>query len=188
MEITPRDYRLRAVIGIVAGVVLLGVSVAVFVVQDGLFNPVVGIAALVYGIYCARRARAQVTQPVLRIDRDGVHAQDGEFERRWGGVVMVWVGSQTAFRLPFVAQPVLSFFTVAGVDFARRAGLPPTPLYTIAVGGHHQIPDLCHRLRALTTADVVDGTRVSRREAAAALGSGSHTSADRLTQVDDREH
>ncbi len=64
---------------------------------------------------------------------------------------------------------VLSVFTQAGIDFAGRAGTRPQARYTIPVGRHRRIPDLCDRLRRLTDATVIDGTRTSRRAAAASL-------------------
>lgn len=80
---------------------------------------------------------------------------------------MVWVGSSTGWRLPFVPRPVLSLFTGAGVDFARRAGSRLQPVQNIPVPGPWRTADLCERLERITGVEVVNGTRVSRRRAAA---------------------
>lgn len=169
VQVTPRDYRTRAVAFIAGGLLLTTISVLLTVLYGRTPDLVIGPAAVGYGIYCARQVRRQITHTVLRIDRSGLHSGDGVYERTWAGVVMVWVGSSTGLRLPIVGQPVLNVFTQAGVEFAQRAGTRPKALYTIPVGGLWTVSNLCDRLGKLTDASIVDGTQVSRRDAAAAL-------------------
>jgi len=170
VQITPSGYRSLAITFVTLGVAWLAASVLLDVVFDSTrASPFLGVLSVGYGIYCARRARRQVTQLVVRIDSSGLRTGDGVHEHSWADVIMVWVGSGTGLRLPVVSQPVLSVFTRAGVDFARRAGLRPQARYTLPVGGRWGVPELCERLSRMTDATVVDGRRVSRRAAAAAL-------------------
>lgn len=103
------------------------------------------------------------------MEQGRVWTGDGAYDQAWAGVVLVWVGSATGLRLRPVSQPVLSLFTAAGLEYAARAGTRVQPLVTVPVAGHLPVPDLCGRLRRLTDAEVVDGTRTSRRAAAATL-------------------
>ena len=170
VQITPRNYRTRAIACIAGGILLTAVLIWLAVVHDTLPDPFLGVMALGYGIYCAGQARRQVTYTVLSIDRSGFRTGDGLYDRDWAGVVMVWVGSPTGLRLPIVRRPAMSIFTELGVDFARRAGTRPKVLYTVPVG-RWEVSDLCRRLGRMTDAAIVNGTQVSRRRAAAALES-----------------
>jgi hypothetical protein len=169
VEITPRDYRRQGLFFLVAGLLFTAASIWSDLRHGSFGNPVLGLAAIGYGSYCLVQARRQVTRDVLRIDRSGIRSGDGLYDQSWNGVVMVWVGSSTGLRLPFVSPPVLSVFTHAGLDFARRAGTRPQARYSVPVGGPWTVRRLCSRLRLITAADVVDGHETSRRAAAAAL-------------------
>jgi len=171
VQVTPRSYRTRAIGFITGGLLLIMIFVVGIVRYDRTPNdPILALAAIGYGVYCAVQARRQVTHTVLRIDRSGLHSGNGLYDHTWAGVVMVWVGSSSGLRLPIVLGPALHVFTQAGVDFAQRAGTPPKALHTIPVGGFRSVSDLCERLGRITDASIVDGTQVSRRDAAAALG------------------
>ena len=169
VEITPRDYRRQGLCFLVAGFLFAAASIWSELRDESFGNPVLGLAAIGYGIYCLVQARRQVTRDVLRIDRSGIRSGDGLYDQTWNGVVLVWVGSSTGLRLPFVSPPVLSVFTHAGLDFARRAGTRPQARYSVPVGGPWTVSRLCDQLRRITDADVVDGHEVSRRAAAADL-------------------
>ena len=169
IELTPRNYRRQAICFIGLGVVMLAVSVVLFVYSDRDPSPLVPLAAIGYGVYCARQARRQVTRTLLTIDRAGIRSGDGTYDCTWAGVVLIWVGWSTGLRLPVLSQPVLHVFTQAGVEVAQRAGTPPKALFSLPVGGAWRVSDLCARLETITEAAVVDGTRVSRRSAAADL-------------------
>ncbi|GAA3559598.1 hypothetical protein GCM10022197_13820 [Microlunatus spumicola] len=170
VQITPRSYRVRSVAALVAGAVWTLVAVVLEAQDAGSGpNPFLGVAVIGYGIWCAVQARHQVTRTLLRVDREGFRSDEGAYDRGWAGVVMVWVGSSTGLRLPVVVSPTVSVFTGGGVDFARRAGTAPKPLHTLPVGGTWTVDRLCAQLREITDVPVVDGTKTSRRRAAAAL-------------------
>ena len=170
MQVTPSNYRSQAVGFIGGGLLLSALSVVLDVVYDSSFsNPLLTLGVVGYGIYFAVQARRQATHTVLRIDRDGLRTGDGLHDHGWAGVVMVWVGSSTGLRLPLLSRPTIHVFTGAGVAFAQRIGTRPQARYAIPVAGRWQIADLCDRLRKVTEASIVDGTRVSRRAAAALL-------------------
>lgn len=169
VEITPSSYRQRAIAFLSLGVLGVIVTVLLVVVIDSTLQPMLPLAAIAYGLYCASRARHQVTQSVIRIDSAGLRSGDGVHDHSWAGVVMVWVGSSTGLRLPDLGQPVLSVFTQAGVDFAARAGLRPQPRYTFPLGGLRDVAEICDRLSRFTDASIVNGTQTSRRTAAASL-------------------
>ncbi len=169
VEITPRDYRRQARLFLVAGLLMLVVSVWLDVRHDRSGDPVLGVVAVGYGLYCRVQARRQVTRTVLEIGRTGIRSGDGRWDETWSGVVLVWVGSSSGLRLPFVAQPVLSVFTRAGVEFAARAGTRPKARYSVPVGPPWTVGRLCAELRGITGAAVVDGRAVSRSSAAGAL-------------------
>jgi hypothetical protein len=170
VQITPRAYRARAVAFVVGGILLTAVSWWWAARHDrSPSDPLFGVVAVGYGVYCAVQARRQVTRTLLRIDRLGLRSPDGVHDRSWAGVVMVWVGSSTGWRLPFVSQPVISLYTSAGVDFARRAGTRPKPVVSLPVGPPWTVPALCDQLRAITGAPVLSGREVSRPAAARTL-------------------
>lgn len=174
VEITPRDYRRRSLFFIVGGLLLTAVSIWLDVGDDRSGgNPVVGLMAIGYGIYCQVQARHQVTRNLLRIDRSGIRSADGLYDQTWNGVVMVWVGSSTGLRLPLVGQPVLSVFTQAGLDFAGRAGTRPKARYSVPVGPPWTVRELSSELSMITSASVTNGHQVSRASAAAALQQSS---------------
>ncbi len=100
VEVTPSNYRLRAFVFIGLGVVAIIVTVVLTVLFDRELQPLLPLAAVGYGIYCAVQARHQVTQTVVQIDSSGVRSGDGVFDHSWAGVVLVWVGSATGLRLP----------------------------------------------------------------------------------------
>ena len=181
VEITPRDYRRRGVLFIVIGLLVTAVSIWLDVRPgSGGGDPFLGLVAVGYGIYSLVQARRHVTRTLLRIDRSGIRSGDGLYDQSWDGAVMVWVGSSTGLRLPFVGQPVLSVFTEAGLDFARRAGTRPSPRYSVLVGPPWTVRTLAGTLRTITDASVVNGHEVSRPAAAVALQPSSHDQA-RLT-------
>ena len=170
VDITPRDYRARGVAALVVGLLLAAAFAWQTAAQDrSSVNPFWALLVLGYGVYCIRQARRQVTRTLLRIDRSGLRSGDGLHDRRWDGVVLVWVGSSTGLRLPDVTQPTLSLFTAAGVDFARRAGTRPKALFTIPVGAPWTVRTLCEQLRSITDAPVLSGRDISRAGAAAGL-------------------
>ena len=170
VQVTPRSYRVRSIAALVVGVVWTVVAVVLEARDAGSApNPFFGVIVIGYGIWCAVQARHQVTRTLLRIDREGFTSDEGAYDRAWAGVVMVWVGSSTSLRLPLVLSPTISVFTDGGVDFARRAGTAPKPLHTLPVGDAATVDRLCEQLREITDVPVVDGTRTSRRRAAAAL-------------------
>jgi len=170
VEITPRDYQKQSWFFLIGGLLWTAASVWADVRHDESFaNPFLGLASIGYGIYCRVQARRQVTRNLLRVDRSGIRSGDGLYDQTWNGVVMVWVGSSTGLRLPFVNPPVLSVFTHAGLDFARRAGTRPQARYSVPVGPPWSVRTLCRQLREITDATVVNGHDVSRRVAAADL-------------------
>lgn len=170
VQVTPSNYRSQAVGFIGGGLLLTALSIVLDVVYDRSFiNPLLTLGAVGYGTYCATQAWRQATHTVLRIDQDGLSTGDGLHDHGWAGVVMVWVGSSTGLRLPLVSRPMIHVFTGAGMEFAQRVGTRPQARYTIPVAGRWRIADLCERLRKVTEASIVDGTRVSRRAAAASL-------------------
>ncbi len=83
--------------------------------------------------------------------------------------MLIWVGPLSGLRLPFVLQPAISVFTDSGVRFAQRARSRPRSLYTIPIDAGLPLTELCERLAALTSAEVVDGRKLSRRAAGATL-------------------
>lgn len=175
VKITPRDYRWRSLFFIVGGLLLTAVSVWLEVGDHRpVGNPLVGLAALGYGIYCQVQARRQVTRNLLRIDRSGIRSGDGLYDQTWNGVVMVWVGSPTGLRLPLVEQPVMSVFTQAGVDFAARAGTRPKARYSVPAALSWKVARLCDELGKITNVTVVNGHDVSRFSAARALQEADH--------------
>ena len=179
VQVTPRNYRTRAIVSSAGAILLTALLAWLVVVHDTLPDPIPVLMLLGYGISCVGQARRRVTHTVLRIDRSGFRTGDGLYDRDWAGVAMVWVGSSTGLRLPLVRRPAMSIFTEMGVDFARRAGTRPKVLYTVPVG-RWDVSDLCRRLGRMTDAAIVDGTQISRRDAAAALESrrdpaGAHT-------------
>jgi hypothetical protein len=167
VEVTPSDYRNRAIGFLALGLVVSVLTLVLATRFDRTPSVLLPVAAVGYGIYCAVRARRRVTDTVLRIDPSGLRSSDGLHDHTWDGVVMVWVGSATGLRLPAVWQPVLSIFTNAGLEFAHRVGTRPQPLYTMPVGGPWRVAELCDRLSRMTDASIQDGTRISRRAAAA---------------------
>jgi len=170
IEVTPRDFRLRGLVCLVGGLLLTAVWVwSEARTSRSIGNPVIGLAGVAYGVWCLVQARRQVTRDVLRIDRSGIRSGDGLYDQTWGGVVMVWVGSPTGLRTPFVAQPVLSVFTRAGVEFAARAGTSPSARYSVPVATTRTVALLCAELRSITGATVVSGHDRSRSSAARAL-------------------
>lgn len=182
VQITPSNYRFQAICFIILGSLLMGLPVFLTLVFEDPFRlPLLPLTAVAYGIYCAVRARRQVTRTVLRINRSGLRTDDGLHDHGWAGVVMVWVGSATGLRLPVVHQPVLNVFTGPGLDFAERAGVRPTAQYTIPIGSSWNVPDLCDQLQKITTASIVSGTQVSRRAAASSLT--LRTDPERQTQI-----
>ena len=170
VEITPRGYLRRGLVLVAAGLLLTVVSIWLEVQPDrSRGNPVLGLLLAGYGVYCLVQARRQVTRNLLRIDRSGIRSPDGLYDQTWDGVVLVWVGASSGLRLPLVDPPVLSLFTAAGLDFARRAGTRPGPRFSVPVGPPWTVAALCRELSTITDATVVSGRDVSRRTAAAGL-------------------
>lgn len=169
VEITPRDYRWRGWVFLVGGMLLTGVSVWLGTGERSAGNPVVGVFGAGCGVHCLVQARRRVTRNLLTVDRPGIRSSDGLYDQSWDGVVMVWVGSSTGLGPAIAGQPVLSLYTGAGIDFARRAGTRPAPRYSVPVGLPWTVATLCERLQAITDATVVSGRDVSRRAAAAEL-------------------
>ena len=170
VEVTPSHHRWQAVGCLGVGLLLAALAVVLLVVRDRLvISPVPVVAALAHGSWCAVRARRQVSDTLLRMDRSGLRTGDGLHDHDWAGVVLVRVGSRTGLRLPLVSQPFVHVFTEAGVELARRAATPLQARYSIPVSGLLRVRDLCQRLRTLTDARVVDSTRMSLRAAAASF-------------------